>query len=59
MITFKELMNDPTLFKSFVRELAPGFKEPRFPMYTEEAYSETRDWKGVAALNGEYQWRLW
>ena len=52
MITFKELMNDPTLFKSFVRELAPAFKEPRFPMYTEEAYSETRDWKGVAALNG-------
>ena len=52
MITFKELMNDPTLFKSFVRELAPAFKEPRFPMYAEEAYSETRDWKGVAALNG-------
>ena len=52
MITFKELMNDPTMFKTFVRELAPAFKQPRFGMYSEEAYSETRDWKGVAALNG-------
>ena len=52
MITFKELVNDPTMFKTFVRELAPAFKQPRFGMYSEEAYSETRDWKGVAALNG-------
>jgi len=52
MISFNELIQDPTQFQDFVRELAPAFKTPKFPMYTEDVYSETREWKAVAALNG-------
>lgn len=52
MISFNELIQDAEQFQSFVRELAPAFKTPRFPLYTEDTYSETREWKAVAALNG-------
>lgn len=52
MISFNELIQDPQQFQDFVRELAPAFKTPQFPMYTEDVYSETREWKAVAALNG-------
>lgn len=52
MISFNELIQDPTQFQDFVRELAPAFKTPKFPNYTEDTYSETREWKAVAALNG-------
>lgn len=52
MITFNELIQDAEQFQGFVRELAPAFKEPKFPLYTDETYSETREWKAIAALNG-------
>jgi hypothetical protein len=52
MISFNELIQDPTQFQDFVRELALKFKTPNFPNYTEDRYSETRTWKAVAALNG-------
>ena len=52
MTTFNELIQDAGQFQSFIRELAPVFKTPRFPLYTDETYSETREWKAVSALNG-------
>lgn len=52
MITFNELIQDSEQFQSFVRELAPAFKTPKFPLYTQDTYSATREWKAVAALNG-------
>ena len=52
MISFNELIQDSEQFQSFVRELAPAFKQPKFPLYTQDTYSATREWKAVAALNG-------
>lgn len=52
MITFNEIIQDAENFQSFVTELAPAFRDPKFPQYTEDTYSETRDWKAVVATIG-------
>ena len=52
MITFNEIIQEEGLFQDFVRELAPLFKEPKFPNYLDDTFSESREWKAVSALNG-------
>ena len=46
------MIQSPQQWEDFVRELAPSFKKPRFPQYTESQYSKDSTWQAVTALNG-------
>lgn len=51
-IPFDTMIQSPDMWQDMVRELAPSFKTPRFPLYTQEQYSENRHWQAVQAING-------
>jgi len=51
-IPFDTVIQSPEMWQDMVRELAPSFKAPRFPLYTQEQYSENRHWQAVMAVNG-------
>jgi len=51
-LTFNEIIKDPLKFQSFVRQLADGFRAPKFSESTVDTYNETTSWKAVTAFNG-------
>lgn len=51
-VPFEEMIKQAPTWRNYMTQMAETYRSPRFPMHTEESFSETRDWKAVTALLG-------